>query len=173
VAAPAARATLEAVPRVVASLAGSELVAGGALTAGLWGRAFGLVLSATGTALHDGALGRGRTTWTRAAVGLGPGYRLGSGSVRLDVRAELLAGLVWARGEGYDVDRSAFAASPGGGAALELSRSWGSLLFSVGLSAAAWPFAQALVLDAQSQARATLPRFEARAGAGVGFRFGL
>jgi hypothetical protein len=89
------------------------------------------------------------------------------------VRAEALAGLVWARGQGHDVNRTAFAFTPGAGGALELSRLWGRLLFSVGVAAAGWPQAQELVLDPAAHTRVSLPRFEVRAGGGVGFRFGL
>jgi hypothetical protein len=170
--APAAARTLEAVPQVVASIAGADLVAGAALTTGLWGRTRGVVASAGGTVLRQRALGFGRAGWTRLTLGLGPARRLAGAHLWLDVRAEALAGLVWARGQGYASDRTSWGASPGVGAAAGLAFPWRSLLFSLELSGSAWPLAQRLVVDPAGD-RLSLPRAEAHLGAGVGFRFAL
>jgi hypothetical protein len=163
--------SLEARTDLFASLAGAAVDPGAAFTASLWRRRWGLGFSLSGTTPRTEALGRGRTSWLRGTVGIGPAARLLPARVHVDLRLEGLLGLTFARGSGYQTDAAPVGSLLGGRLGLEASRAWGRLLLSAGAAGTYWP-AQALVVDAGGVQRA-LPRAEARAGAGVGFRFDL
>jgi hypothetical protein len=166
-----ARLTVEAKTDLFASLAGAEVSPGATLTAVLWRRRWGLALSLSGTAQHEGALGAGRATWTRGALGLGVARRLVAGWARLDLHVEALLGLTVARGSGYQSDAAPVGSTFGGGAGMTVSHVWGRLLVSAGASGARW-LAQDLAVSVSGDRRA-LPVTEARAGAGLGLRFDL
>jgi hypothetical protein len=163
--------SLEARTQLFASLAGPTLSPGAMLSAILWRRSWGLGLSLSGTTLREQALGRGTAAWTRGALGLGPARRLLARPVSIDLRVEALAGLTLGRGSGYMRDDTPTAWTYGGGAGLEVSRAWGALVLCAGASGALWQ-AQELLVDVSGDRR-PLPQAEARAGAGLGFRFDL
>ena len=163
--------SLEARTDVFASFAGTDVSPGAALLAEVWRRRWGLAVSVSGTTPREQALGRGRAAWSRASVGLGPARRLIAGWARVDLRLEALFGLTAARGSGYQTNEAPVGSTFGGGAGLGVSHAFGNLVISAGAAGAFW-LAQELAVDASGDRRA-VPRAEARAGAGVGFRFDL
>jgi hypothetical protein len=143
----------------------------GILAAALWGRRAGARLELFGLLPRADALGDARAQWSRAGAAVELGVRLRGRFGRLDAHAGLVAGVVVAQGQGFDLDHTTGGFSPGALAGLDWSALVGAR-FVVGASArlSAWT-AQRLVEGATTPVARALPRLQPALGLHVGVIF--
>jgi hypothetical protein len=117
--------------------------------------------------VREEALGRGRARWTRAAVAIGPDYRLRPGRFVIDFHAEFLAALLVIEGVGFDVGQRAFDFDPGLGGGVRAAIKAGPATPYIGASIAGWLRRQEGRVDGVLES-VEIPRFEVFLTAGVG-----
>jgi hypothetical protein len=115
------------------------------LLAGLYGakHPFGVQLSFSGTGTRSLTVGDGMAQWQRFAGGVGGSARFGSRTLKLEVDAELLAGLLTASGHGYLVSNST--STFDAGVALSSRLTWsvaGGFLTWLQVGVSIWPGTQ-------------------------------
>jgi hypothetical protein len=137
------------------------------LVAGLWGRRLGARLALHGTWPMDQTLPDGRASWSRSDATLELGVRASGRAGRVDAHAGLVAGMLVAGGQGFEVDHTTTGFSPGLAAGVDWSYALGRLLLGAGTTASAWTN-QRLVSAA---ATFGLPRLQVSADLHVGFTF--
>jgi hypothetical protein len=138
----------------------------------VWRARVGARLGLTGFLPRERDVGSGSASWSRAGVSVELGLRLGGPVARLDAHAGLVAGLLTARGSGFDVDHAETRLVPGVTAGLDASRAVGRLVLGMGVTGAA--FNRQVLIDASSTsapvARA-LPRLQLTFDLHVGWIF--
>ncbi|MGA9524113.1 MAG: hypothetical protein WBV82_21815 [Myxococcaceae bacterium] len=136
-----------------ASLAGGDVAIGGRGFGALTSREHGLGGTLGLAALGVRSSGSGATTWERFALSAGPHYRFTRGPVRIDLHADLVAGLLSVvddeKGSGASFDPGV----SGGVRVLGPAGLWG------GVQGTAWP-------------RSPMPRFEVLLSAGLSWTSG-
>jgi hypothetical protein len=143
----------------------------GTLGVGLWGRRVGARLELFGLLPRTGALGDGRARWTRVGAAFELGVRVRGRLGRLDAHAGLVAGVVVAQGQGFDLDHTTGGFSPGALAGLDWSTLLGDRFFvGAGARLSAWT-AQRLVSDATTPVTRGLPRLQPALDVNVGVVF--
>lgn len=140
---------------------------GGALVAGLWGRRLGARLALHGMWPAADALPDGQARWTRSDATLELGIRARGRAGRLDAHVGLVAGMLVAEGQGFEIDHTTRGFSPGLAAGLDWSYALGRFLLGADAGASGWT-AQRLVSAGGTYA---LPRLQVAAGVHVGVAF--
>jgi hypothetical protein len=144
-----------------------------ALAVSLWGRRLGARLGAFGLLPRTEALGAGQARWTRVGATLEAALRTTGRLGRLDGHAGLVAGVVVARGQGFDVDHDTSGFSPGASLGVDWSYLFGRAFVGVGASVAAFPEQRLVFQSTSAGAPVTraLPRLEPTVDLAVGVIF--
>jgi hypothetical protein len=158
------------------TIAGGAFAAGASADVTLGKRGFPLAarIGVAGADSRDVTLGGGHTSWTRAALLLGPVLDIVSKrGVRFDLHADAALGWMYAQGRGYNESYSSSAFDPalGGGARLAITR-W-KIEPWLDCTLLGWLRHQTLsVTEASGTASSELPRFDVwlRAGFAYGKR---
>lgn len=182
---PATPTTIIATPLPARAPLSLEVSAGPALTLtsdglapaasaslAVWRSRVGARLGLTGFLPRTRDVGSGNASWSRSGASLELGLRLGGPRARLDAHAGLVAGLLTARGSGFDVDHAATRLVPGLIAGLDASRAVGPLILGLGVTGSA--FNQQVLIDASSTAAPVaraLPRLQLTFDLHVGWTF--
>jgi hypothetical protein len=156
-AAPPLSVEVIAGPAMTLTSAGLSPAAHLALSA--WRSRVGARLGLTGFAPRTDDVGSGSARWSRAGVSFELGLRLGGRAGRLDAHAGLMAGLLTARGIGFDVDHTQARLVPALTAGLDASRAFGRLILGLGVSGAAFN-RQTLIDETTTPAGRALPRLQ-------------
>jgi hypothetical protein len=150
------RLALEATAGPALTLTSDGLSPAAAAALSLWGRRVGARLGLSGFLPRTQDVGAGSARWSRAGLSLELGLRLRGRAGRLDAHGGVVAGLVTARGAGFDVDHTRTSLSPGLTAGVDASRAFGPLVLGLGVTGAA--FAEQALVDASSEAAAPVSR---------------
>jgi hypothetical protein len=114
--APGRRLQLElGVGAGAASAGASEVAGGGTLLVALGPerRPFGVRLTLEGTTLRGQTVGGGAASWQRTGLSIGGFDAFGNGPWKVELGGALLAGILTARGSGFEVSQSASSLEPG------------------------------------------------------------
>jgi hypothetical protein len=112
------------------------------------------------------------TSWTRAAIAVGPSYRVLAGPARLDAHAAALAGLLFVSAAGVPSARSDTSSDFGAALGVRVSTRWDPMAPWLGLEGQLWPARDHLEISgpAGTSMSRTVPRVEGQLA--VGFSFG-
>jgi hypothetical protein len=128
--------------------------------------------SAALPAARSVAVGAGIARWTRLSIALGPSLRWGGGLLFVDTDAALVGGVLFAWGQGYDIDRQGASLTVGvGGGARAGVRLGARLTAWVDARATRWLRDQQVSNDIYPQGSAAavrLPGWDAELALGVG-----
>jgi hypothetical protein len=158
---------------LAAGLGGSVNSAGAVgaarVEAGMRGRRLGLRAGFAAETARSEAIDRGIVSWRRYGLSLGPTLTLVEHRVRLDVRAEIFAGLTTVSGERFDVNRQSSAAAAGVAAALRLETASGWIRPWIEVGAQDWLANQEITVAREqgTRSRVSLPSWEGRLFAGI------
>jgi hypothetical protein len=122
----------------------------------VWRSRLGARLGLTGFLPRTLDVGAGSARWSRAGASVELGLRLGGPLTRLDAHAGLVAGLLTARGSGFDVDHAETRLIPGLTAGLDGSRRIGNVVLGLGVTGAA--FGEQTLVDTSAADGAPLGR---------------
>jgi len=164
------RLGFEVAAAAAAALAGGDAAFGGALALALGrrgGRFLGR-LELVGLSTREEVVGGGRASWTRAWAAVGPLVRFRPGRYLIDLHAEALVALLYARGVGFTATRTAYDVDPGIGAGGRAALRLGTLRLFAGVAGAGWLRPQTLLVGGSGATR-DVPRLEALFVLGIAF----
>jgi hypothetical protein len=166
------RLSLEVTAGPALTLTSDGLTPAASAALAVWRTRVGARLGLTGFLPLTRDVGAGSARWSRAGVSVELGLRLGGPVARLDAHAGLVAGLLTARGNGFDVDRGETRLVPGLTAGLDATRAIGRLVLGLGVTGAV--FNEQVLIDASSNAPPVgraLPRLQLTFDLHVGWTF--
>jgi hypothetical protein len=137
--------------------------------AGMRGRRLGLRAGFAAETARSATIETGTVSWRRYGLSLGPTLALVDRRVRLDVRAEIFAGLTTVAGHGFEPNHQSSAVAPGLALALRLGAATGWIRPWVEVGGQYWLASQEIAITRQQQPnlRGSLPSSEGRLFAGI------
>lgn len=155
---------------LLASFSGGQVTPGARIdgrVAPAGGR-LGLGVAVSGVTARSASVGdrAEAARWSRGAFGAGPDVRLVVGRTNVDLRVQVLAGLLYVEGVGLTTNTSGSTGQLGSGVGVHAGHPWGTATPWVGVDLQYWPGSDRLEI-AGSADRGQLPRLELQLAAGL------